>query len=471
MWALLSICAVAIALLGGSSRPDAVQIVILRPLCALLLIPALYFLTSRSVETARVPLLLFSLLILWAIVQIIPLPPSLWASLPERGLISDIDSLVLNEEVWRPISLVPSRGHNALAAFIVPASAALLALATSLRTKELLLIVAALGVLDAAMGFLQSFAGPTSPLFFYSVTNKTPVGLFANENHSGAFSAIAMLAAARIALEPRWSAQKPWLRIFGIAAFVTTLLALITNGSRAGFVAGLFALGCCVALFYFSATRSASSSISKAKTKNGHTRAGAQRTAIGVSGTRPFALLAAGLVFILLLLALFVINGRAAGLEDIIQADSLEDLRWRLLPVLQSMMATHWMAGTGFGSFEEVYHIYEPTDLLYPFYVNQAHNDWAQFVIEGGAPAVLLLLGLLAWIARNLLQCINTAEKRLLPAIHWGGTFMIIMAVSFPDYPLRTPLFQAVAVWLVIGLAKDQIGQERAIEPKRSVGG
>ena len=43
-WIWLALLAAIVALLGGSSRPDAVQIAALRPLVALFLIPAFYYL-------------------------------------------------------------------------------------------------------------------------------------------------------------------------------------------------------------------------------------------------------------------------------------------------------------------------------------------------------------------------------------------------------------------------------------------
>ena len=35
------------------------------------------------------------------------------------------------------------------------------------------------------------------------------------------------------------------------------------------------------------------------------------------------------------------------------------------------------------------------------------------------------------------------------------SVFVIVGAASFIDYPLRTPLFQLVAVWLLLALSRD----------------
>lgn len=465
-WALIGICALALVFLGGSSRPDAAQIVILRPLFALLLVPALYLLTLHQIATVRLPLLLLALLFVWMGIQVAPLPPSIWHSLPDRSAIQELDADVFGEDIWRPISMVPARGLNALAALIVPIAAALLVVALRFQTRELLIVVAALGIADGAMAFLQAFAGPTSGLFFYAITNTSAVGIFANENHSGAFSATAMLAAARLGLDQNWNAKAGWLRIFSIVTFVTSLLALVTNGSRAGVVVGLFGLACCVAMMYLMASPKAASS-QQPRSKQRNSAAASKTERLLRLFDNPLRLATIGFISLLVLLALFILNDRAQGLEDLLQTDSFEDLRSRLVPVLQSMVSTHWLFGTGFGSFEEVYHIYEPTDLLFRSYVNQAHNDWAQYIIEGGLPALLLLLTALGWLIGQVLRFAKGSSKAMPKAIYWTGTFVILMAASVPDYPLRTPIFQAVGIWLALALALDT-NQRHSVAQKRS---
>ena len=123
-------------------------------------------------------------------------------------------------------------------------------------------------------------------------------------------------------------------------------------------------------------------------------------------------------------------------------------------PVIVEMLGSHWALGTGFGSFEQVYHIYEPSALLMPSYVNQAHNDWAQFIIEGGVPAGLLLTGIIVWIVKAIGTMLFHRTRRA-DAIFWMSIFVIVATASLVDYPLRTPLFQLVAIWLLLALSRD----------------
>ena len=89
-----------------------------------------------------------------------------------------------------------------------------------------------------------------------------------------------------------------------------------------------------------------------------------------------------------------------------------------------------------------------------PSYVNQAHNDWAQFIIEGGFLAGLLLTGLFAWMIKAIGN-ILFHRTRTVDATFWMSIFAIIASASLVDYPLKTPLFQLATVWLLLALSRD----------------
>ena len=96
-WVWLILLATVVALLGGSSRPDAVQIAVLRPLVALILIPALYYLSLRQLREAKSLVWLLGLLAAWMTLQIVPLPPSVWQTLPGRDLVTNLDASNFSE--------------------------------------------------------------------------------------------------------------------------------------------------------------------------------------------------------------------------------------------------------------------------------------------------------------------------------------------------------------------------------------
>lgn len=440
-WVTIGLFALALALLGGSSRPDAIQIVALRPLAALFLLVPLLVMTSRDLERAQGPALLLAAFAGLVLLQLVPLPPALWKSLPMRDLVAQMDAAVGIEAVWRPLSLVPTRTLNALFGLLVPAAALLLALALRLSVMELLVLIAGLGVFDAALGLLQVVTGDASPLYFYAQTNRgLPVGIFANENHSAVFSALALLAIARLGISPLLRAQLFWLRIASPLAFLLVLLSVLVSGSRAGLGMGVLAVLASGLMLWLDMRPS--------RSRGGD--AGLLIRILRNPRTPPFAFV----LIVAIMFMAFVALDRAPGAEGLFLRDPLEDLRWRIWPVLTEMMGRFWILGSGFGSFEEVYHIFEPTGLLYAQYVNQAHNDWAQFVIEGGVPAIALLVALLLWILaalRSLAQASIPASRVLFSF----SVFTIIAVASVFDYPLRAPAFQAISIWLVLVLALD----------------
>lgn len=442
--AWLAIFAVTVAFLGGSSRAEPVQLIALQPLSALLLIPALYYLSGANLRQVRVPMALAAMFGIWMVVQLIPLPPEIWQALPRRDVIVELDGATGLDGVWRPIAWAPTRAWGSVASLIVPLTAILLPLALGVSARILLLLIVAIGVVDAALGLLQVLSGPSSALYMYSPTNRgSAVGLFANENHSGVFSALVLLVIARLYATSREAVDHPVLqRLFYPAAFFLILISALIGGSRTGLALSILSLLAAVLMFSIAATR------------HRRTRQGGQLGRL--LNASPRWVLVAFAAAILSLLGLFFAFGRAEGLEEIIARNPFEDLRVQLWPVLKEMMSTFWLLGAGFGSFDEVYHIFEPNDLLLPQYINQAHNDWAQIVIEGGIAAFAILVALLGWCLMSLRQILIGHQSSTVLAAFWLSAFAIISASSIVDYPLRTPIFQLIAIWLLLCLTDDR---------------
>lgn len=441
--ALLVSLVLALAVAGGTSRFDLVQIAFLRPFVVLLLIPTLYFLVPDQLRRAPALGLLLALWLVWMIVQLIPLPVGIWQSLPGRDVIAELDAAAGLEGVSRPISFTPFRGMGAVFSMLVPICAFLLAIAFKLGTRQLLFLIVALALFDAGLGLLQVIGGAQSPLYVYAITSRGfPVGIFANENHSAVFSGLALLVIARLALSSRSAADPRWIQLAYVPGFVFILLALLVSGSRAGLSLGLAALLMCCVMMWL-----------KHRMSN--------EEAVGVQEADPrarsgVALASIGLGLLAGLIGVFLAFERVPAFEALLARDSFADLRWSLWPVLTDMMQTHWVLGTGFGSFDKVYQMYEPTDLLLRAYVNQAHNDWAQVVIEGGLPAVGILVVLLGWVATAIFHIWSNGSGRYVDTVFWLGVIAIVCAASFVDYPLRTPIFQSSFIWLLIVLADDK---------------
>jgi O-antigen ligase len=220
------------------------------------------------------------------------------------------------------------------------------------------------------------------------------------------------------------------------------LVSVLVTGSRTA----LFALFVALAAGSLQAFALAGASLKAGDGRQRHNR----RDFLGFA-----ALLAASA---LILVALFIGLERAPAIERLLVQDPIADLRWRALPILQEMAGTHWLWGSGFGSFDILYQTYEPTELLMVAYFNQAHNDWLQLVIEGGLPACLLLAGLVIWAVFAIIGIKRNHDlpKANIQTIFWIATFLVIGAASVTDYPLRTPIYQAMGVWLMVCLVLDR---------------
>lgn len=431
--------AILLALTGGTSQSTAPHLVALRPLSALFLAAALYWWQSGESHHGR-PVLYFVLAwTIWTFVQLVPLPSWAWQNLPDRELVAELDQLLGVQGQWRPISWVPTRGWNALAAMIVPLTALLLAMALRARGLVLLNILLCVAILDASMNMLQLISGGQSNLYFYKHHPGAADGIFSNENHSGVFSAIGLLIATRLSLASARPGRS-WQKIVYGASVLFFLLAVLIGGSRAALVAGLGALVSAAAMLY--------STLNAADMRHSSDRP-------MPFGSRRISLAIMSVLFFGGLVGSFFWLERSASFDGILSRNTFEDLRWRIAPILWEMIQKNWPLGIGFGAFEEYYHIYEPTELMMPLYINQAHNDWGQSILEGGFVAVAIAVGLASWTFRQLAALWSRERGELQLLIFWVSAFVVVAAASIVDYPLRTPIFQVAAVWLLLVLGQD----------------
>ena len=438
-WIVMAALGAVVAFLGGSSRADAVQLIGLRPLAALLLVPAFYFLAADRLRLAKTPLLLIAMLAAVMALQLMPLPPALWAALPGRASVAEFLALAGFDDVWRPISMAPDRTLNALSSLIVPICGFIAALCAGFRSRTILAAIAAIGVVSAAIGILQILSGDSSALYMYAVTNKgAPVGLFANQNHAAVFSAITLLVLAYLASEGRDGFGGTGARTIIAGLFVMVLASALLSGSRAGLLLTVMALALAAVMAW----------VALSKTSSTHR----PRMLRKLPAPNMKTLLGAGLALILFVAIGFAGFGGNSTMEALADPESFEDMRWRILPALLEMARTYWLTGVGFGAFEESYHIFETDAALSRYYINQAHNDWLQFLIEGGILAVAWLVMAFAWGTRSFIAIVRQSGLISPRSLLWFGVVTTIALASGVDYPLRTPIFQLALAWFAVAL-------------------
>lgn len=438
-------------LLGGGSRSDIASLPVLRGGAVLFAFWAALQMQREDWRRIRVPLALMLALLLWMALQLVPLPPDLWHSMPGRGTIVAIDGLIGQPELWRPISLTPSQTLNAVLGMSVPVAALLLA--TQMDREEylsLLVAVVLVACVSALLGMVQILSGPSSPAYLYRISNNDSiVGLFSNRNHHAIFLACVLpLIAALFRDELMRKRKRPLIRVGLVLAGAMLTILTIVIGSRGGLVAGAFAASLSYAVITASWLGTDAS----------------RRPSLSQSKFARWLFYTPPALFALLVGAALMLSDRTTAFTRLMTQSAGDDLRVLAWPTVQSMIETYWFMGSGLGSFSSVYKMFEADSLLRDAYFNHAHNDWAEVILTGGLPFGLILIATIVWITRassalggrNLVKGYR-GDLRL-PIL---TVIVLFAATSLIDYPLRVPSLQALAVFLVIFLCCPKPGRPR----------
>jgi O-antigen ligase len=106
-------------------------------------------------------------------------------------------------------------------------------------------------------------------------------------------------------------------------------------------------------------------------------------------------------------------------------------VRWEFLIPTLEMAKRRPLIGYGLGTFPNVYPQYAIQD--FPFHVNHAHNDWAEFAADGGIPFLLLML-------IPFTAVVPTAIRH-----SWGIGLIAVVLHACVDFPFPRP---AVSGWM-----------------------
>lgn len=148
-------------------------------------------------QSPRLLRILIALSLLIPLIQIIPLPESVWSALPSRSMV--VRSLEqIGESGWMPLSLDPLRTLLALTALITPL--AVLCAGWSLPRERLIdigWVVVGLGLVTVMLGLVQ-LGDKTQAWTIYEGHDSSALllGTFANRNHAGIFLTFTLALAA-----------------------------------------------------------------------------------------------------------------------------------------------------------------------------------------------------------------------------------------------------------------------------------
>lgn len=424
---LLCLLVATLWLAGGSSRADALGQALVRATAFFALIVVLLFGSRPTCVDAKPIAYLLGAAILLAMIQLIPLPPAIWSALPGRAI---FEGATFGQPApWRPLAIAPSATWNAAASLVVPLS--VLVLVSALSDKERALLPAlVLGIIAAGslLAVLQFSGAAVNNPFINDLPGEIG-GNFANRNHFALFMAIGCLVATM------WMLGKDRVRIGRLASALGFILLfallVLAGGSRAGLVLALLALAIGLLMVWIN-------------------RARLGRSLPRWTGQ---VIVAASVLLVALLVGVSVGLDRAIAIDRLFTLDPGQDLRGRALPTIIDAIRVYFPFGSGLGGFDPVFRIHEPFELLGRVYLNHAHNDYLEIVLDAGLLGLLLLIGAIGWWA---FASVRVWRAKSDPDVTLGqlgsAILLLVLVASAFDYPARTPMIMAIVtiagIWL-----------------------
>lgn len=354
-------------------------------------------------RSGNVALVLLGLILLLPLAQLVRLPPSLWHGLPGREWAADLLSLVGSYDKWMPVSLDPEATWFAFLSLLPGAAMFIAVLQFTGRERELLVkIVLGFAFLGALVGAFQ--AAVAGAAIFESGHAGLATGLFVNRNHQATFLNVAIVLSAAVARIAGQRDSRLWSAAF-LAAILVFVAGVLATRSRAGAAVLLISLPAAFLLL-----RSKS------------------RRLFGA-----FYILVA--VMVVLALAVWTSAGEVVVSR---LGGSFEDARFPYWSEAWIGARQYWPVGSGLGTFADIYQTVEPLALVGPAYVNHAHNDYLQLLLEGGIAALLLIVATMSFLTWRMIAALkNTSDSWQVLARAAGVGLLIIAVHSIVDYPLR----------------------------------
>ena len=435
---IVSALLVLAVILGGSSAAGFAPNAVLQIAAIVALAATLGWARARDdyAPAERQLYLLCALFVALFAVQSIPLPPAIWTALSGRALVVDGLTTLGEPLPWLPLSLAPEKTlYSGLA--LLPPMAMIVMLGAFRRpvARAAILALLAVVVLSVLIGVAQ-VAG-SAQLYLYAFTNgDSAVGFFANANHFGTLMCLTMPLVA--GLVARWRSGsdggQPASRAFAIAVLLAVvllaLLGIILTKSVAAVLLALLAITGSGAIVFSGLSR---------------------RLRLGFIG---------GIVLMIALAAAIAVANGSSELGGGSLADS-ELGRRQMWHVTASAIGTFGAAGAGFGAFPQVFHLFENPELVSATFVNHAHNDLLEFLLEGGIPGLILLIAFLLWFGARFVA-IWLVEKQRDP-IAQGASIaaLVVLLHSLVDYPLRT-----AAIATIFGYCLAIMARKAASDPR-----
>lgn len=391
-----------------------------------------------------VPLILWLLWLFWIAFQAMPLPAGLLSQLSPHALqfhrtITDIGQRPIDSISIAP-GLTWSKWLESCVYFGIYVLCILL-IRGERRLRMVLTVLLVCGLAQAAYGGMMLMSGAEygwlqKKIFYVGYAT----GTFVNRNHFAGYLELAAAAGLALVLADLRSDDRGWSlrnmagnlldlalspKVRARAALVIVAAGLVLSRSRAGNLA------------FF--------------------------TSVGIAGVayvllREREMFVRALILFASVLAIDVmIVGERFGFEKVIERIETtrleEEGRVRLLQEIGPVVNQYALTGSGLGTFSLAYEPYRSPSM--GEYMNHAHNDYVEFMVEVGMIGVGLLGALLAWHAWHALRVGFMRENRLRVATAFSMLMaMLAMAVhAFADFNFQIPAVAGTFVALLGAIA------------------
>ena len=378
--------------------------------------------------------------------QLVPLPPSLWASLGGRRDLAAGYALLGMPVPALPLSSMPHETLSSLFALIPPlAMLCVMLRLRAFRPSWLAVTLVAGTFCGILLGALQVASSDPLNSSWYLYPEDSfgfAVGFFANANHMATLLVITLPFLAALLVSARGRNIQRYSAMVAIMAGAALVIAvgIVLNQSLAGYLLALPVMAGSALILMPARSR-----------------------------LRQWAMLAAGLCLIGALGALESTSIRTGsiGAEAATSVGSRETILATTLAAIRDFLPL----GSGVGSFRQVYQLLEDPGQVDTTYVVHAHNDYAELVLEAGIPGIVLLVLFLAWWGTAVAGAWRSAESA--PYARAASiASAAILAHSLVDFPLRTAAIGtcfAMSLALLADRRVMQVADKDDLRPTRHV--
>lgn len=416
--ALAPVYLLACLVLGGSAQGIWANMVLQLAGIAILAWAAGSATGEVTAGPARQLLILAMLGLGLVMLQLLPLPPAIWTHLGGRALVAEGYRILGLGMPWIPLSLTPARSLDSMFGIIPPL--AIFIVIVRLDAYRPAWLVAALlagTIAGVLLGVLQVAVGgniASSHWYLYPAASYgLATGFFANANHMASLLVCTLPFLAALVSSARGpNRQRSSAILLGAAVAALLVLAGIgLNHSLAVYGLTLPVLVASVMILLPSRSR--------------------WRRRTFIVGALLLVLAIAGI-------ATNVIHLAALG-----DAGTSVESRQEMLGTTARALRDFLPWGSGLGSFQSVYRLYENPTLVNGTYVIHAHNDYAELALELGVAGILLILLFLLWWIRQVKSA--WTDRAAGPFARAASVASAaILTHSLVDFPLRTAAISAV---------------------------